>query len=70
MNTWTTTDTTDVACSKCGRVYSVRGWELPTRDKDQFNCEVCGELLAKWNSTHAKEFRLKFKGSITGTPAA
>lgn len=66
VKTWSSGDAPDETCAKCGSVYSVRIHRVPARDSDSFNCQVCGELLRKWNDTRIPEFKLKKKGEVPG----
>lgn len=52
------TDGPDLTCRKCGSLYSSKVRKLPVRDKDDVSCQVCGEILDSWNSTHVPEYTL------------
>lgn len=62
VKTWTSGDGADETCEKCGSIYSVKIFRLPARDSDSFTCEVCGDILRKWNDTRAPSFTLKMAG--------
>jgi transposase-like protein len=49
--------TTQVTC-KCGAIYERSTSKLPVRDKDSYECAVCGKTLESWNSSTIPEFRL------------
>jgi transposase-like protein len=38
-----------MTCSNCGSVYNVRKVKIIMRDKDVYNCDVCGQELMSWN---------------------
>jgi transposase-like protein len=38
-----------MTCSNCGSVYDVRKIKIAMRDKDVYNCDVCGQHLKSWN---------------------
>lgn len=62
IQTWSSGEGPDETCEKCGSVYSVRIYRLPSKDSDSFNCEVCGHLIRRWNDTRVPEFTLKVAG--------
>ena len=64
VKTWSSGEGSDVTCSHCKSVYSVKIHRVPTKDSDYANCEVCGELLQKWNDTRIPGFTLKAKGNL------
>jgi hypothetical protein len=43
---------------RCGSVYERRTQRLPVKDHDYRDCEVCGERLESWRSTHVPAHRL------------
>jgi hypothetical protein len=43
------TERVDRTCQRCGSTYELASFPLPARDKDQIDCEVCGEELISWN---------------------
>jgi hypothetical protein len=46
-------------CGKCGAVYEVIGYrKLPARDRDSFECDLCGETVARWNASSIPQFKL------------
>ena len=59
VKTWSNEEKDDVSCEHCGSVYSLNVERFPFREKGFFNCEVCGNLLKEWNSTHSPNFKLK-----------
>jgi hypothetical protein len=59
VQTWEFQKGPDEICDNCGAVYSVTITRLPVRDSDSFNCEICGQLVKKWNSTTSYNYELK-----------
>ncbi|MBB4041628.1 hypothetical protein GGR34_003306 [Microvirga flocculans] len=51
-----------VTC-ECGAVYEVTETKVPFRDRDNFNCDRCGEEVERWNGSTIPSFRL-----IAGPP--
>lgn len=43
---------------ECGAVYEVGSMKLPVRDKDSYNCDVCGKELDRWNASNIPTFTL------------
>mgnify|MGYP005815974811 CR=1 FL=1 len=43
---------------ECGAVYEVGQQKLPVRDKDTYNCDVCGEELDRWNASNIPTYTL------------
>ena len=70
MKTWTTENAPDETCPKCGSVYSVTVSQLPTKDQDFFNCEVCGFEMRRWNDTRFPSFKLISPGDRLAKPIA
>lgn len=64
VKTWSSGDAPDVKCATCGSIYAVRIHRVPMKDSDSFDCQVCGELVQKWNDTRIPEFTLKTKGQV------
>lgn len=62
MSTWQKQSAGTETCEKCGSIYSVTVVELPTRDKDNFNCITCGAELKSWNGTRMYSYELVKKG--------
>ena len=62
VKTWSSGEGEDATCEKCGSVYSVTIHRFPVRDKDSFNCTVCGHLMREWNDTACPSFKLKSHG--------
>lgn len=58
VKTWETGQGDDFTC-ECGAVYSVKARRYPMRDKDSADCQVCGKVMAEWNSTYSPSFTLK-----------
>jgi hypothetical protein len=58
VQTWKSQKIQDESCSKCGATYSVTITRLPARDSDSFSCEVCGQLINRWNSTTSYGYEL------------
>lgn len=65
IQTWSSGDGADATCEKCGSVYLVKIYRLPARDSDSFTCEVCGDLMRKWDDTHVPSFTLKKAGKLS-----
>ena len=63
IQTWSSGEGADATCEKCGSVYAVKIYRLPTRDSDSFECEVCGHLMHTWNDTRDPNFTLKKAGN-------
>lgn len=40
-----------LTCSICGAIYSYEEEHLIYRDKDEKNCECCGNTLISWNGS-------------------
>lgn len=59
VKTWSSESSSDETCSKCGSIYSVEIKRFPIKDKDSFNCFVCGHLMNSWNSTSCPMYELK-----------
>jgi hypothetical protein len=57
---WTsrTSEVKETACPQFQSRYKVRVTRLPTRDRDDFNCVICGYELDSWNSTSVPSYRL------------
>ena len=36
-------------CEKCGSVYKLTSVNVPMRDKDTIECDICGETIHSWN---------------------
>lgn len=47
----------EVKC-KCGAVYERGEIKLPVRDKDSYECSVCGETLDRWNASRIPTYKL------------
>ncbi|MBD2566705.1 hypothetical protein [Anabaena lutea] len=58
MKTWTNKDAGKETCPKCNSVYEVKITRFPLRDKDSFNCQVCGYEIESWNDTEVPSFTL------------
>jgi len=58
VQTWGKRAGDDATCQKCGATYSVIHRRIPQKDKDQFNCVVCGHLMDSWNDTQYPEYTL------------
>jgi hypothetical protein len=65
VKTWSNQDAGKETCSQCGSVYAVTIYRLPARDKDDFNCEVCGYEMRSWNDTEVPSFKLVQRGQPT-----
>ena len=62
--TWSIEQAGETICRACGSVYNVTIHRFPTRDKDSFNCSVCGTLMQEWNDTACPSFELKRRGTL------
>lgn len=49
----------DFTCESCGALYSVRIEETVVQDRSAARCEVCGQVMADWQSGHRVSFVLK-----------
>ena len=45
-------------CKKCGAVYERTETKLAFRDKDNYNCDICGQELESWNGSRIPMFKL------------
>lgn len=64
VKTWSSAESGDVTCEACGSVYSVTTHRLPAKDRDSFNCIVCGNTMHTWNDTMFPSFELKQRGKL------
>ena len=48
---------TKIICA-CGAIYERTEVKLTVRDRDNANCQVCGEELESWNGSRIPQFRL------------
>ena len=62
MATWDFTKGEDKSCLQCGSVYAVTHHQVPVKDIDSVNCEVCGHELDRWKSPRYPIFKLKTRG--------
>lgn len=62
MKTWTNKDAGKETCPNCKSVYEVKITRFPLRDKDSFNCQVCGYEMESWNDTEVPNFTLVKRG--------
>ncbi|NVO16553.1 MAG: hypothetical protein HXX10_21205 [Rhodoplanes sp.] len=49
----------DFTCESCGALYSVHVEETLVQDRSSAHCEVCGRIMADWQSGHRVVFVLK-----------
>ena len=49
----------DFVCESCGALYSVEVQHLQVQDRTVVNCEVCGAVMADWNSALRLTFLLR-----------
>ncbi|WP_111417861.1 hypothetical protein [Rhodoplanes roseus] len=49
----------EFTCESCGALYAVRIEETPVQDRSAARCEVCGQIMADWQSGHSLHFVLK-----------
>jgi hypothetical protein len=68
IQTWSSGKGNDVTCKKCGSIYEVSIYRMPNKDKDSFECEVCGSLVREWNDTCVPSFQLKSAGKKPSEP--
>lgn len=54
--TWKSEDRGEVACEKCGARYRKTVMRFPMRDKDHFDCNICGDRMDQWNSTECPAY--------------
>jgi hypothetical protein len=61
----------DFICESCGALYSVEVRHLEVQDRTVANCEVCGAVMADWNSALRLSFLLKerLRQSAIGAPS-
>ena len=45
-------------CLHCGALYAVTHKRLPNPDSNVAKCVVCGQIMAKWDSTDVPTFEL------------
>ncbi|MDC7785820.1 hypothetical protein PQJ75_10130 [Rhodoplanes sp. TEM] len=49
----------EFTCESCGALYAVRIEETAVQDRSGVCCEVCGHVMADWQSGHHLLFVLK-----------
>jgi len=49
---------TETKTCECGAVYEVGSFKLMARDKDHFDCNVCGVRLDEWSSSRVPTYKL------------
>jgi len=49
----------DFVCESCGALYSVEVQHLQVQDRTAASCEVCGAVMAEWNSALRLTFVLR-----------
>jgi transcription elongation factor Elf1 len=49
----------EFTCESCGALYSVSVEQTPVQDRSAAHCEVCGRIMADWQSGHRVVFVLK-----------
>ena len=49
----------DFVCESCGALYSVEVQHLQVQDRTVANCEVCGAVMAEWNTALQLTFLLR-----------
>ena len=49
----------DFVCESCGALYSVEVRHLQVQERTVANCEVCGAVMADWNSALRLTFLLR-----------
>ena len=62
MATWGMQTGADKTCPTCGSIYSVKYHQVPAKDSDSKDCNVCGEELDRWRSTRIPMYELKERG--------
>lgn len=56
--TWSSEDVSTETCGNCGAVYQVKLRRVPMREKDYFDCQMCGTRMNEWNDTEYPVFTL------------
>ncbi len=56
--TWSSENAGTETCKNCRAVYAVTLHRVPARDKDYFDCQVCGHRMREWNDTEYPSFTL------------
>jgi hypothetical protein len=51
-----------VICPKCGSVYERRSEKVIFRDSDARKCDVCDQVLDRWNGSRIPTFKLLKRG--------
>jgi len=49
----------DFVCESCGALYSVEVQHVQVQDRTAANCDVCGAVMAEWNSALRLTFLLR-----------
>lgn len=49
---------TTVRCENCSALYLRTETKTTERDKDRFDCRVCGHEIESWNGSRIPSFRL------------
>jgi hypothetical protein len=60
--TWSSSAGNDAICKECGSIYEVAVTRMPIKDRDSFECEICGSTMRTWSSTYVPSFELKMAG--------
>ena len=55
---------TTITCGICDSIYLRRAERVNFRGKDEKICEVCGELLERWEGRHLPTFKLVKRGTL------
>jgi hypothetical protein len=57
----------DCTCPHCGTTYEVT-WGSPARDTGSVNCEVCDQIMMKWDNSPIPLFRIKRHAEASRRP--
>lgn len=49
---------TETITCECGAVYEKGSVKLPARDRDYYDCRICGSRLDEWSSSRIPTFKL------------
>ncbi len=61
VQTWNSEPAPDESCAQCGSIYTVTVSRFPARDRDKFDCLVCGHTIRSWNDTYSWSYKLKVR---------
>ena len=69
MATWDFSAGEDKTCTRCGSIFEVKYHQIPQKDIDSYDCEVCGLELDNWKTTRYPIYKLKVRAKWPNTPA-